>query len=185
MDVSKILSRSAQEGVAVPTRLTKPTAVPAIVEPEVEPEPETEEEKDEWVMTEEYINPEDVQKMKELLSLEAADDETIILRDSDWRHPLSERFHELLKEVGKIHDKKQNDYGTPNDPYANVRGATEFGLPAPMGSFIAMSDIMSRIKSFCVNGRLENEPLENALKDMAVYSLIALVLYEEEERGKN
>lgn len=98
----------------------------------------------------------------------------------EGRHPLSARFHQLLKEIGELHDKKGADYGTKEDPFANVRGATEFGLPASMGAFIAMSDIMSRIKSFCVNGRLENEPLDNALKDMAVYSLIALVLHEEE-----
>ena len=96
------------------------------------------------------------------------------------RHPLSDRFHKLLVEIGDLHDKKQKDYGTPQDPFANVRGATEFGLPASMGAFIAMNDIMSRIKSFCANGRLENEPLDNSLRDMAVYSLIALVLWEEE-----
>jgi len=101
------------------------------------------------------------------------------------RHPLSERFHQILKEVGELHDKKQKDYGTKDDPFANVRGATEFGLPASMGAFIAMSDIMQRIKSFCANGRLENEPLDNALRDMAVYSIIALVLWEEENIEKN
>ncbi len=101
------------------------------------------------------------------------------------RHPLSQRFHEILYEVGALHDKKQKDYGTKDDPFANVRGATRFGLPAPMGAFIAMSDIMQRIESFCINGRLENEPLDNALRDMAVYSIIALVLYEEEQAAKD
>jgi len=100
------------------------------------------------------------------------------------RHPLSQRFHELLKEIGELHDKKQKDYGTANDPFANVRGATEFGLSAPMGAFIAMNDCMQRVKSFCKNGKLENEPLDNALRDMAVYSLIALVLWEEENETK-
>jgi hypothetical protein len=105
-----------------------------------------------------------------------------VTQPSPLRHPLSARFHQLLKEVGELHDRKQKDYGTAEDPFANVRGATEFGLPAPMGAFIAMSDIMNRIKSFCKNGKLENESLDNALRDMAVYSLIALVLFEEESQ---
>jgi len=87
------------------------------------------------------------------------------------RHPLSQ----------DLHDKKGTDYGTPEDPFANVRGATDFGLPAPMGAFIAMNDCMQRIKSFCKNNKLENESLDNSLRDMAVYSLIGLVLWEEEE----
>jgi hypothetical protein len=96
------------------------------------------------------------------------------------RHPSSERFHQLLKEIGELHDKKQKDYGTPEDPFANVRGATEFGLPAPMGAFLAMKDCMQKITALVRNGRLENEPVDNVLKDMAVFSLIGLVLYEEE-----
>lgn len=197
MDVSKIFHKSSEQGETVATKQTGP------IKKQRKPEPvaKVEEIDDDWIMTEEYINPEDVQKMKELLSLEAKDgfslEETEVLERpiqaivsttsplAPNRHPLSARFHMLLKEIGDLHDKKQKDYGTAEDPFANVRGATEFGLPAPMGAFIAMSDIMSRIKSFCVNGRLENEPLDNALRDMAVYSLIALILYEEENASND
>lgn len=183
MDVSKLFIRSEQQGETVPSTEISPIKRQKAPElPEVDSfENEGGAVEDEWVMTEEYVNPEDVEKMKALLRLDAKDGfdlaETEVI---SIRNPLSARFHELLKEIGELHDKKQKDYGTPTDPFANVRGATEFGLPAPMGAFIAMSDIMSRIKSFCVNGRLENESLDNALRDMAVYSLIALVLHEEE-----
>ena len=169
MDVSKLFQKSSEQGeVLVPS--TRPGGV---IKPQkieiLDPDEERFEDEggaitEEWPMpTEEYTPP-----ISGMSPIETG------------RHPLATRFHELLKEIGELHDKKQKDYGIITDPYANVRGATEFGLPAPMGSFIAMSDIMSRIKSFCQNGSLENEPLENALKDMAVYSLIALVLYEEE-----
>lgn len=97
------------------------------------------------------------------------------------RHPASARFHQLLEEIGELHDRKQRDYGTEDDPFANVRGATEFGLPPAMGAFIAMSDIMARIKSWCKNGSLQNDTIEDSLKDMAVYALIAYVLMEEDE----
>lgn len=183
MDVSKLFNKSPEQGETVPSTLTSPLKKQkkTVITPEVERYEDEGgaiiEEDDEWVMTEEYVNPEAVKKLKDFLALEAPDAETEILYK---RHPSSARFHTLLKEVGELHDRKQKDYGTPDDPFANVRGATEFGLPAPMGAFIAMSDIMSRIKSFCKNGRLENEPIDNALRDMAVYSLIALVLLEEE-----
>lgn len=191
MDVKKILARQPEQGEPVQATskggpLKKQRKPESVSVSDFENEGGAVEEDDDWVMTEEYVNPEDVEKMKALLALDVKDgfslQETEVL---SLRNPLSARFHELLGEIGELHDRKQRDYGTPDDPFANVRGATEFGLPAPMGAFIAMSDIMSRIKSFCINGRLENEPLDNALRDMAVYSLIALVLHEEEENGKN
>lgn len=104
---------------------------------------------------------------------------------SAWRHPLSARFHEILEELGELHDRKQKDYGTLDDPFANVRGATEFGIPSYMGAFIAMNDCMQRIKSFSQKGNLEFGSVDNALRDLAVYSIIALVLFEEDQNGKN
>jgi hypothetical protein len=180
MDVGKMFQRAPEQGEAVPKGTTK-VASPLkaqkkeILSPDVEDETvELDSAENEgWPHTEatEAI-------LKAPIAAWAS-----MTQPYDTRHPLSARFHALLKEVGELHDKKQKDYGTASDPFANVRGATKFGLPAPMGAFIAMGDIMSRIESFCINGRLENEPLDNALKDMAVYSLIALVLHEE-ENGK-
>lgn len=169
MDVSKLFQKSPEQGeVVVPS--TKKVSSPIkpqkleVLNPDVE---------EETVLLEEAEN--------EGWPTPQVSDYASITTAYIPRHPLSARFHELLREIGELHDRKQKDYGTAEDPFANVRGATEFGLPAPMGAFIAMSDIMNRIKSFNRNGRLENEPLENALKDMAVYSLIGLVLYEEEQ----
>src|SRR5207245_10917894 len=45
------------------------------------------------------------------------------------RHPNSARFHQILKELGELHDKKQADYGRGDDPFANVRASTEWGVP--------------------------------------------------------
>lgn len=184
MDVSKIFTRSPEQGeVVVPT--TKKDASSPLkaqkleaLNPDIEDEETTyleEAENEGWPMAQELRD----EVLKSPIATWAG-----LTTAAELRHPLSVRFHVLLKEIGELHDKKQKDYGTADDPFANVRGATEFGLPASMGAFIAMSDIMTRIKSFCVNGRLENEPLDNALRDMAVYSLIALVLHEE-ENGKN
>ena len=89
-------------------------------------------------------------------------------------------FHEELKELGALHDKKQQDYGTDADPFANVRAAEEFGVPAWLGCLIRMNDKMTRLKNFAKKGSLSNESVEDSLRDLAVYSLIALLLYREE-----
>lgn len=96
------------------------------------------------------------------------------------RHPNSARFHEILKELGDLHDRKQADYGRGGDPFANVRSSTEFGVPAWVGAMVRGNDKVSRIKSFIRNGNLKNESLEDSLRDLAVYSIIALVLFEQE-----
>jgi len=106
---------------------------------------------------------------------------TINTLEPALRHPLSKRFHNILKELGELHDRKQKDYGTEDDPFANVRGAEEFGVPSYTGAFLAMNDCMQRIKAFSKNGNLEFESVDNALRDLAVYSIIGLVLYEESE----
>jgi len=96
------------------------------------------------------------------------------------RHPNSARFHEILKELGELHDRKQADYGRGDDPFANVRSSEEFAVPAWIGAMIRGNDKVSRIKSFISKGYLKNEALEDSLRDLAVYTVIALVLYEQE-----
>ena len=91
----------------------------------------------------------------------------------------SERFHHILDELGQLHDQKQRDYGTVTDPFANVRASTEFGIPAWQGAVLRGNDKMARIKAFIRNGRLENESLTDSLRDLAVYAIISLVLWEE------
>ena len=93
----------------------------------------------------------------------------------------SEDFHDELKSLGDLHDKKQQDYGTDGDPFANVRAAEDFGVPAWLGCLIRMNDKMTRLKTFAKKGTLANESVEDSLRDLAVYSLIALLLYREEE----
>jgi hypothetical protein len=95
------------------------------------------------------------------------------------RHPASERFHQILRELGQLHDQKQADYGTDNDPFANVRSTSEFGVDPWVGALIRLHDKVQRLKSLIANGRLQNESAEDSLRDIAVYSVIALVLREE------
>jgi len=95
------------------------------------------------------------------------------------RHPLSARFHQLLQEIGELHDKKQADYGRESDPFANVRGSKEWGIDGWIGAMIRLNDKVKRLQVYAQRGSLSNEGVEDSLKDIAVYALIALCLWEE------
>jgi hypothetical protein len=79
------------------------------------------------------------------------------------------RFHELLRQIGELHDKKQRDYGADEDPFANVRASQEWGVEPWVGALVRLND----------KGELANESAEDSMMDIAVYSLIALILYRE------
>lgn len=92
------------------------------------------------------------------------------------------RFHQLLDQIGELHDRKQQDYGKPSDPFANVRASEEWGMPGWVGAMVRATDKVRRLQSYARNGELVNEGVEDAFMDLAVYALIALVLWEEGEQ---
>jgi hypothetical protein len=94
------------------------------------------------------------------------------------RHPLSQKFHDLLKEIGDLHDRKQADYGTDASPFANVEASADFGIQPWIGAMVRANDKMRRIQKAAKGHQLVNEGLRDSLMDLAVYSLIALVLLE-------
>lgn len=96
------------------------------------------------------------------------------------RHPLSARFHEVLQELGALHDLKSADYGREEDPFANVRGTAEWGIPPWEGSMIRGTDKVKRLQAYARTGSLKNEGVRDSFLDLAVYTIIALVLFEEE-----
>ena len=95
------------------------------------------------------------------------------------RHPASARFHAILSELGSLHDSKQADYGTTSDPFANVRGSSEWGIEPWVGAMVRATDKVRRLQSFLKHGKLRNESVDDSLRDLAVYAIIALVLFEE------
>lgn len=91
-------------------------------------------------------------------------------------HP---EYLKLLDEMRALHCKKAADYGTGADPFANVRASAELGIAPWLGAVLRGFDKVQRIKSFVLKGKLENESIEDSLKDLAAYCLIALVLFRE------
>ena len=98
----------------------------------------------------------------------------------------NERFHNLLKEIGKLHDRKNQDYGAEQDPLANFKMCQNIGVSPFKGCCIRISDKYSRLCSFLRKGYLavEDEKITDTLMDMAVYSLIAILLKHEEEEKR-
>ncbi len=95
------------------------------------------------------------------------------------QHPGSKRFHEILRELGELHLRKSLDYGTEEDSFANIRGSREWGVDPWVGAMIRATDKLKRLQKFAREGKLANESVEDSFRDLAVYAVIALVLYEE------
>jgi hypothetical protein len=91
-------------------------------------------------------------------------------------HP---RFYELITEICELHDRKNADYAKDSDPLSNFRQAEGFGIPAWKGVLVRMSDKWSRIQELSNGKSPQNESLRDSLIDLAVYSLIDVILLED------
>lgn len=91
------------------------------------------------------------------------------------------RFHALLKRLGELHDSKQADYGRASDPFANVRGSVEWGIKPWIGAMVRANDKIKRLQKYAVSGSLSNESAEDSFMDLAIYSLIAMLLHAEDK----
>ena len=103
--------------------------------------------------------------------------------DAKVRHPKSQEFHDILATLADLHDQKQKDYGKDGDPFANVRQSEEWGMPAWVGCMVRANDKIKRLQTAAIKGELANESAEDAFMDLAVYAVIGLVLYREDNDG--
>ena len=109
-----------------------------------------------------------------------------LLKEQHDVHPTSQAFYDLCDGIKEMHRRKSADYGCPSgtDPLANIRNGAKFvGIPAWKGAMVRLSDKVTRLATYNVTGRLENESLEDNLFDLASYSLLALLLHREEADG--
>ena len=91
-------------------------------------------------------------------------------------------FEKVVEEIMAMHNKKQADYGRPEqgDPFANVRASEDFGIPGWIGAIVRANDKVRRLQKAARGGKLANESIEDSLLDAAVYFMIALCLFREE-----
>lgn len=103
----------------------------------------------------------------------AAFDQTTAAPDLFWSE---------LMALHSLHQRKQADYGRGEDPFANLRGSVEFGMPAWLGVAVRMNDKLHRLKSYAQNGRLANEGVEDTFRDLAAYAVMGKILWDEEQK---
>lgn len=97
--------------------------------------------------------------------------------------PGSLPFLELLEELRTLHLSKSADYGSDSDPLANIRQGAEFVCIEPWrGCMVRVADKVQRLKKYCRTGRLMHEGVRDTLLDLAAYSLLAIVLFDEGSR---
>lgn len=97
-------------------------------------------------------------------------------------HP---RFYELIDQMRDLHDRKNSNYAKEDNPLSNFQECEDFNVPASVGTMVRMSDKWSRLKQL-MKGRKDEvgESIKDTLMDMAVYSIIEIILIEEEEKKK-
>lgn len=98
-------------------------------------------------------------------------------------HPTSQKFFDLCDRLKAMHASKSKDYGCPSgtDPLANIRNGAKFvGIPSWRAAMVRLSDKVTRLATFNATGKLQHESVIDTLEDLASYSLLALLLYQEE-----
>ena len=95
-------------------------------------------------------------------------------------HPTSRKYIDLLDKLRELHLSKSADYGTTDDPLANIRnGAAFVGIEPWRACLVRLSDKVTRIGTYCAKGTLTHEGVEDSLLDLAAYSLLTLLLHQE------
>jgi len=92
-----------------------------------------------------------------------------------YGHP---KFFELLKEMRELYSVKDRAY-SGEVPLSNFMESEKLGIPAWKGVLVRMGDKWRRIVNLAGKEDVGDEKLRDTLLDLAVYSLICIILLEE------
>lgn len=94
----------------------------------------------------------------------------------------SPRFYEIIEELKKLHHNKNANYATDQDPFSNFKECERMNIPAWKGCLVRMLDKVSRLVELS-KGKpdMVKESITDSLRDLAVYSIICEILYEEKK----
>jgi len=89
------------------------------------------------------------------------------------------RFREIQDEQFELHKRKNHDYAA-KEYLANLKASEAFGIDPMVGIVVRLTDKLSRVASFTKQGILEvkDEKITDTLDDIAVYAILARILYE-------
>lgn len=95
---------------------------------------------------------------------------------------LQPRFEEIVLELMELHDTKNADYSEDGDPLSNFKLSDMLGVPPWKGSLVRLSDKFSRITQLAKGKKpkVHSESIIDTLRDLAVYALLTIILWEEE-----
>ena len=98
------------------------------------------------------------------------------------RPPLlgSPGFRAKLRALRVLHSLKATDYGSDDDPFANIRASANSGVEPWRGAWVRASDKVFRMNRYCTRGTLANEGVQDTLEDLASYCLITSLLHAEQ-----
>ena len=100
-------------------------------------------------------------------------------------HPTSQAFYNLCDGLKETHRKKSSDYGSPDDPLANIRNGAKFvGIEPWRAAMVRLSDKVTRLETYCRTGSLTYESFEDTLVDLASYALLTLLTHREARDGR-
>ena len=95
-------------------------------------------------------------------------------------HPSCLAFRQALDEVWAMHRSKSHDYGSEDDPLANIRNGAEFvGIEPWRAAMVRLSDKVTRLATYNRTGSLNHESVEDTLLDLASYAVLCLVFHRE------
>lgn len=87
-------------------------------------------------------------------------------------------FKKIIDDIWELHENKDHDYAG-GSYLNNFMSSHRIGIPAWKGVLIRMQDKVSRIENFSTQDemKVKDESVEDTLKDLAVYSILCLILY--------
>ena len=95
-------------------------------------------------------------------------------------HPTSQAFFDLCDELKTMHSRKSSDYGSAEDPLANIRNGAQFvGIEPWRAALVRLSDKVTRLQTYCRTGSLTFESFEDTCFDLASYALLTLLIHRE------
>ena len=91
-----------------------------------------------------------------------------------------EHFKNLLDKLEELHNRKGHDY-SGDDRLSNFHLSEQMGIQAWKGCLVRMSDKFARLCQFAKTEELKvkDESVIDTLQDLAVYSLLCIMLFEE------
>lgn len=107
-------------------------------------------------------------------------------------HPM---FYKILEELADLHDRKNRDYATPEDPLQNfyrvAEGCKKYNLitegfePVKIALIYAYKQWDAALKLLGRGEKGGVEGIPDRLRDIAVYAILAEIIYKELSQNKS